>query len=97
MLGGYDPDLRHRTNDADVLLDLVRRAGAVALMPALTLPAADAGLAVRDVAEATVTRRLVIITRDSPQAPALNVFLAAVEARARRLERHRTIRTPTTS
>ena len=37
-LGGYEPDLRHRSNDADVQLELVRTTGAVALMPTLALP-----------------------------------------------------------
>ena len=37
-LGGYEPDLRHRSNDADVQLELVRTTGAVALMPAARPP-----------------------------------------------------------
>jgi len=65
-LGGYEPDLRHRSNDADVQLELVRTAGAVALLPALTLPTADPALAIRDVAGASINRRLVVITRQSP-------------------------------
>ena len=86
-LGGYEPDLRHRSNDADVQLELVRMAGAVALMPALTLPATDTALAVRNIAEASVGRRLVIVTRDTPSAPALATFLTAVQEQARRLDR----------
>jgi len=84
-LGGYEPDLRHRSNDADVQLELVRTTGAVALMPALALPATDPTLAVRDIAEAAVTRRLMIITRGSPTAPALDAFLTAVREQARRI------------
>lgn len=86
-LGGYEPDLRHRSNDADVQLALIRAAGAVSLMPTLTLPAADDALAVRDVAEASIRRRLVVVTRDSPTAPALRTFLAAVNEQAQILER----------
>lgn len=86
-LGGYEPDLRHRSNDADVQLDLVRTAGSVALLPALTLPAADPALAVRDVAETTITRRLMIVVRDGPMAPALGTVLAAVTEQAHRLDR----------
>jgi DNA-binding transcriptional LysR family regulator len=86
-LGGYEPDLRHRSNDADVQLELVRTAGAVALLPALTLPAVERALAVREVAEAEVRRRLMVITRDGVTPPALNVFLAAVRAQAGRLHR----------
>ena len=81
-LGGYEPDLRHRSNDADVQLELVRTTGAVALMPPLALPAADPALAVRDIAEAAVRRRLMVITRDSPAAPALAAFLAAIRDQA---------------
>ena len=81
-LGGYDPDLRHRSNDADVQLELVRTTGAVGLMPPLTLPDDDPALAVREIAEATVRRRLVLITRDTPTTPALAVFLAAVGEQA---------------
>ncbi len=79
-LGGYEPDVHHHSNDSDVQLELVRATGAVALMPALTLPAVDPALAVRDVAETVIMRRLVIITRDTPVAPALETFLAAVRA-----------------
>ncbi|WP_409329098.1 LysR family transcriptional regulator [Trujillonella humicola] len=84
-LGSFDPDVRHRSNDADVQLELVRSTGAVGLLPALTLPGADRSLAVRDVAEAAVRRRLVLVTRDSPPAPPLDAVLAAVGEQARRL------------
>ena len=84
-LGGYEPDVRHHSNDADVQLELVRSARAVALLPTLTLPAADPALAVRDVAETVISRRLVLVTRDSPSAPSLDTFLAAVRGRAQRL------------
>jgi len=88
-LGGYEPDLRHHSNDADVQLELVRAAGAVALMPALTLPAADPALAVREIAGTVISRRLVVITRDSPTGPALDTFLSAVRGQALRLDGQR--------
>ncbi|MBN1093236.1 LysR family transcriptional regulator [Blastococcus sp. TML/M2B] len=84
-LGGYEPDLRHRSNDADVQLELVRTAGAVALMPALTLPAADPGLAVSSVAEGVVRRRLVVATREGRPGPALRTVLATVDRQGRSL------------
>jgi DNA-binding transcriptional LysR family regulator len=83
-LGGYEPDLRHRSNDADVQLELVRAGAAVALMPPLAMPARDPALAIRDIAETTVRRRLVAVTRDTPPAPALTAFLAEVSAQAGR-------------
>jgi DNA-binding transcriptional LysR family regulator len=82
-LGGYEPDIRHRSNDADVQLELVRAGAAVALMPPLALPSGDPALAIRDIAEATVRRRLVAATRETPPAPALIALLAAVTDRAR--------------
>ena len=86
-LGGYEPDLRHRSSDADVQLELVRAGAAVALMPALALPGDDPALAVRGVAETALRRRLVAVTRGTPPAPALTAFLAAVTDRVRDLNR----------
>jgi len=83
-LGDYEPDLRHRSNDADVQLELVRAGAAVALLPPLTLPAGDPALAVRAVAGTTLRRRLVAVTRDTPPTPALTAFHAAVSAQAGR-------------
>jgi DNA-binding transcriptional LysR family regulator len=77
-LGGYEPDLRHRSNDADVQLELVRVGAAVALMPPLALRGEDPDIAVRDIAETALQRRLVAVTRDTPPAPALTALLAAV-------------------
>ncbi|MGK5681598.1 LysR family transcriptional regulator [Actinoplanes sp. URMC 104] len=85
LLGGYEPDLRHRSNDADVHFELVRAGAAVALMPPLTLPVDDPALAVRDVAEIALHRRLVVAVRRTPPAPALTTFLAAVTDQARHL------------
>ncbi len=85
-IGGYEPDVRHRSSDADVQLELVRTTGAVALLPALTLPAADPALAIRDVAEAKLGRRLVVVLRDGPLAPALAAFLDVVKDQARSLK-----------
>lgn len=85
-LGGYEPDVAHRSNDADVQLALVRSAGAVALLPAMALPAADPALAYRDVADVELGRRLVVVTRDGPLAPALRAFLAEVTEGAHRLD-----------
>ncbi|MEV4539481.1 LysR family transcriptional regulator [Asanoa sp. NPDC049518] len=83
-LGGYEPDLRHRSSDADVQLEIVRAGAAVALMPVLALPDGDPSVAVRDVAEVTLRRRLFAVTRDTPPAPALTALLAAVTDQVRR-------------
>jgi hypothetical protein len=52
-------------------------------MPPLAMPAGDPALAIRDVAEATIRRRLVAATRETPPAPALTALLTAVTDRAR--------------
>jgi hypothetical protein len=52
-------------------------------MPTLALPPGDPALALRDISEAAITRRLMIITRDSPTAPALDTFLTTVREQAR--------------
>ncbi|MCU1432924.1 MAG: LysR substrate-binding, partial [Actinotalea sp.] len=86
-MGGYEPDVRHRASDAQIQLELVRTTGAVALLPALTLPHADPTLALRDVAEGSIRRRLVAITREGPSDPALSAFLSAVANQALDLRR----------
>ena len=78
-LGGYEPDVRHRSKRRRRLGRLVRTTGAVALMPLLTLPPNDPALAVRDIREAGIRRRLMTVTRDGLPAPALSAFLAALE------------------
>jgi DNA-binding transcriptional LysR family regulator len=84
--GGYEPDVRHRSNDAEIQLELVRTTGAVGLLPALTLPTVDPALEVRDIAEATVRRRLVAVTRDGPATPALTALLQAVTDQVRQVQ-----------
>ncbi|MFC3980835.1 LysR family transcriptional regulator [Streptosporangium jomthongense] len=84
-LGGYEPDIRHRSSDADVQLELVRAATAVALMPTLSLPGDDPALAIRDIAGTTLRRRLVAVTRDTPPTPALTALLTAVTDQVRKL------------
>ncbi|WP_327000230.1 LysR family transcriptional regulator [Dactylosporangium sp. NBC_01737] len=85
-IGGYEPDVRHHSNDADVQLGLVRAAGAVALLPALAMPAVDPAVAVRDVAGQRFGRRLVVVSRDGPMPPAVAAFLAVVTDLARGLD-----------
>lgn len=76
--GGFEPDLRHRSNDAAVHIDLVRSAGAVSLLPPLAIPGEAAGIAVRDIAGVSIGRRLALTTRAGPPTPALGAFIAAL-------------------
>jgi DNA-binding transcriptional LysR family regulator len=48
--GGFDPDIRDRTNDATVSLALVARGLAVTLLPDLVVPGRHAGIGLRSIA-----------------------------------------------
>ena len=56
-LGGFDPDIRHRTNDSVLSLALVADGQAVTLLPELaSRPAAPPGVVARRIAEGSVHR-----------------------------------------
>jgi DNA-binding transcriptional LysR family regulator len=74
--GGFDPDIRHRTNDANVSLALVARGLAVTLLPDLVLPPGDPRFAVCPV---PVDRGIFAVTRAADGArPSTRALLAAV-------------------
>ena len=78
-LGGYDPDIRHRTNDATVSLALVARGLAVTMLPELVLPGRHPGVALRTIAEGPVGRAIAAATRAADAArPSTQALLAAV-------------------
>jgi DNA-binding transcriptional LysR family regulator len=82
-LGGFDPDIRHRTNDATVSLALVARGMAVTLLPDLPLSRRTPGVAVRDIAERAVSRAIFAATRAADTGrPSTNALLAAVRTEA---------------
>ncbi|TYB48327.1 LysR family transcriptional regulator [Actinomadura chibensis] len=62
-LGGFRPDVRHRSNDLLVILAMVARGGVACLVPDLALAEREDGIAVLDVAEGPVDRRMVLWTR----------------------------------
>lgn len=62
-LGGFDPDIRHRTNDSVTSLAVVAHGQAVTLLPHLVAPDAHPGVAVRAIAEGSVHRTIFIATR----------------------------------
>jgi DNA-binding transcriptional LysR family regulator len=79
-LGGFDPDIRHRTTDANVSLALVARGLAVALLPGLVMGGRDAGVVVREIAGGPVTRTIFAATRAADAArPSTQALLAAIE------------------
>jgi DNA-binding transcriptional LysR family regulator len=78
-LGGYEPDVRHRSNDLLILLALVANGQAVTLLPDLVGADREPSVVTRDVAEAGLTRTVFgAIRRGSARRPALNALRAAL-------------------
>jgi DNA-binding transcriptional LysR family regulator len=78
-LGGFDPDIRHRTNDATIALALVARGLAAALLPDLPIRAVHERVVFRTIAEAPVSRAIFAATRAADGArPSTQAMLAAM-------------------
>jgi DNA-binding transcriptional LysR family regulator len=78
-LAGFEPDVRHRTNDATLSVALVARGLAVALVPAFALPRRVSGVAVRGIAEGPVERAILAATRSADAArPSILALLGAL-------------------
>jgi DNA-binding transcriptional LysR family regulator len=78
-LGGFDPDIRHRTNDPEVIVALAAHGLGVAMLPELALPLRIARVARRAIADAPVTRAIFAATRAADAArPSTRALLAAV-------------------
>lgn len=84
--GGFDPDIRHRTNDAVVSLELVARGLTVTLLPGLVLPGRHRGVVVRPIAGEGVQRTVFAATRAADAArPSVRAVVDAVRAESGRL------------
>jgi DNA-binding transcriptional LysR family regulator len=82
-LGKFDPDIRHRTNDAVLSLALVAGGRAVTLLPALVDPGSHPGIAVREIAEGSVHRTVLMATRAADaERPSVQALQAAIRAAA---------------
>jgi DNA-binding transcriptional LysR family regulator len=78
-LGGFEPDVRHHSNDLLMLLALVANGQAVTLLPDLIKPEREPSVVARDVAEQPLTRTVFgAIRRGSARRPALNALRAAL-------------------
>jgi DNA-binding transcriptional LysR family regulator len=76
---GFEPDVRHRTNELSMLVGLVAQGHAVTLLPALALRGVPATVAVREVAGAVLSRTVFAATRArAGHRPALAAVLAAI-------------------
>jgi DNA-binding transcriptional LysR family regulator len=83
QLGGFDPTIRHRTNDSVVSLALVAQGLAVTLLPDLVAPAAHPGVVVRTIAERPVHRTIFAAIRTADaRRPSVRALLAAVRTAA---------------
>ena len=78
-LGGFEPVVRHRTNDATISLAIVAHGLAVAMLPDLPLPDRLPGIKKRDIADAHVSRAIFAATRTTDRArPSTQAVLGAV-------------------
>ena len=79
--GGFEPDVRHETNELTMLLALVAAGHAVTLLPDLALVGDVTGVAVRPVADTRLTRTLFTAVRaGADRRPALAAVRAAIKA-----------------
>jgi DNA-binding transcriptional LysR family regulator len=82
-LGGFDPDVRHRTNDPTVAVGLAAAGLSVAMLPALALPQRPRGVALRAIADRSVSRKVFAATRAADAArPSIRALLDAVRVAA---------------
>jgi DNA-binding transcriptional LysR family regulator len=82
-LGGFEPDIHHRTNDATVAIALAAHGRAVSMLPELAIPIRAPGVAVRAIAEGSTSRTIFAATRTTDAArPSTRALLAAVGAAA---------------
>jgi DNA-binding transcriptional LysR family regulator len=79
--GGFEPHVRHQTNELTMLLALVAHGQAITLLPELALAGAVAGVAVRPVAGADLTRTVFTAARaGADRRPALAAVRVALRA-----------------
>jgi DNA-binding transcriptional LysR family regulator len=64
-VGRFEPDIRHRVGEIQMLLDLVAAGDVAAVVPALGRPEREPRVAVRAIAEGPFTRALYVSTRAS--------------------------------
>jgi DNA-binding transcriptional LysR family regulator len=77
--GGFEPDVRHRTNELSMLVGLVAQGHAVTLLPALALRGVPSTVEVRAVAGAALSRTVFTATRaGAGHRRALAAVLAAI-------------------
>jgi DNA-binding transcriptional LysR family regulator len=87
-LGGFEPDVRHRTNDAAISLAVVASGLAVTMLPDLAMPPRHPGVTRRDIADRAMNRAIFAATRSTDAArPSTQALLTAVREAAAPLRR----------
>jgi DNA-binding transcriptional LysR family regulator len=88
-LGGFEPDIRHASNDFLTLQALVATGEACALLPDLVLDQHRSGaVRARPIAEGRVEREVFVVTRRA-RTPAVDAVLAALRRAAHDVSRER--------
>ena len=83
-LAGFEPDVRHRANDAMIIVALVAAGAGVGLVPTLARPERQEGIVVRSVAEFELRRTIFAFVRRSTRGrPALDALIEALREGAR--------------
>lgn len=81
QLGGFEPDIRHTSDDFLILLELARTTGSATMLPELVHAHEAPGVAVRPLAEGDIGRHVyLLIRRSSP--PTVRVVAEALHAAA---------------
>jgi DNA-binding transcriptional LysR family regulator len=81
--GGFEPQIRHRTNDLRLLSELVGRLGAVSLVPSLGRAWMEPGVALRPLSGPPLDRRIGTVERRASSArPALRALKRALAEQA---------------
>jgi DNA-binding transcriptional LysR family regulator len=75
--GGFDPDIRYRSDDLAIQLEMIRTTGACGLLPDLVLRDGLPGVAAPLIAGGGVGREVFTVTRRA-RTPAVDVVLAAL-------------------
>jgi DNA-binding transcriptional LysR family regulator len=85
-VGGFEPEIRHRTNDLRLLFELVARGEGVSLVPALGRGWMVPGVVVRPIEGARLARRIFTAVRRGTEAgPTIVALHEALGARVREL------------